>query len=370
MRSMQAIVMSFGCCLLLSLAASGQQVAPPTSSSPRFAYTFSNFVWWNDADLRSALKHKIPGLPDELTPFSPMEREVRVTLVELLKSKGIHADVLCIDPSPDAMKQQRVAEAPPPSIKFSVTAPPEILVEGLILENPIPSEELLLRQIARDMAGKPYDTGIFWMLQGRIASSLQTNGYLSAVVKLKAGAPHEDSDRYLVPLIADVDSGPQYKVAKITADGGSLTRGRELSSYFMLHEGDIASTQAFGLLPSLLRSTYTHVGYMDVEVNTNPVLDLDHASASFNLQVIPGEQYHLRTLAVKGLDARDEQTVRALLGLSPGDIYDEDAITALYRKIADPANNLHNETLTFSPKKDQRLHIIDLTLNFFKATGN
>ena len=359
---------SVAVCLLWSTMSAGihaqtNKTAP--AASERFPYAFSNFVWWSDADLRSELKHRIPGLRDDLARSSAMESQVRTALIALLQQKGIHAEVQSIEPSQNVFSYQRVPDAPPPSIVFSVMEPPEIAIEKLVLDNPPPAAGEILRETAKDLQGKPYDATSFWYQESRIAASLQGIGYLSVTVAFESGTPAKQGERYLVPLTAVINAGPQYRVATVSGDGGPLLHGRDLSSYFSLKAGDVATPNAFGRLEGSLRTVYTHEGYADVDFHGDPVLDKEHALASYHLVVIPGPQYHLRTLTIKGLTAEQELLVRGLFGGKPGDIYDQAAINDLYQKLPSSAD-LKDKSFSFSPKQDKSLGVTDLTLAFFK----
>jgi hypothetical protein len=67
-----------------------------TDHPSHYPYTFTNFVWWSDAQLRAELTRRIPGLPLELAPDSTDESRIRTTLESLLKQKGISASVQSI----------------------------------------------------------------------------------------------------------------------------------------------------------------------------------------------------------------------------------------------------------------------------------
>jgi hypothetical protein len=83
--------------------------------------------------------------------------------------------------------------------------------------------------------------------------------------------------------------------------------------------------------------------------------------------VIPGPVYHLRSLAIHNLDSAQETKVRELLGMKPGDIFDETAINALYHKLsAEPL--LAPLGFTFGPARDKTASAVDLSLDFYRAS--
>ena len=100
-------------CLALSagtaLAQSNSQIPVPAA---RYPYTFTNFVWWSDADLRAELARRIPGLGPEIAPDSREESRIRTLLELLLKQKGIQTNVQSIEPSTQVYYGTRNPNAP------------------------------------------------------------------------------------------------------------------------------------------------------------------------------------------------------------------------------------------------------------------
>jgi hypothetical protein len=337
-----------------------------SKSIDRFPYSFSNFPWWNDADLRANLKKRIPSLGDELTLGSPTEARVRSVLTQFLEEKGIQALVQSIEPSANMLSVPRDPDAPPSSIIFSVLAPPEIIVQRLILEN-LPDDAVgSFNEVEFRLKGKQYSETSLWWDRQQMRERLRQLGYLASTVVLEPGPPRKVGDQYLVPLHAIITSGPKYHVAAVTANGGPLLDGRNLSPYFSLKTGDVATPYAFGRLIGSLRSVYWRAGYPDVEFNGAPVLDTAHALASYQLQVIPGPMYFLRSVKVENLPTEDEAEALKLLNLKPGDTYDALAVATLSSKLSEPGSPLKGYGVSFSPREDKQNHKIDLTLSFYK----
>jgi hypothetical protein len=351
---------------LLSSVSYSQNVRPATISQDNFPYAFGNFAWWSNTDLRADLKKRLPTLGEEIARHSPIESRVRAVLIQLLKEKGIEAEVLVMEPSMDVLSSKRVPGAPPPSIVYSVLSPPEILVEKLVFENAPDDASGQMNEVAVRVQGKTYSEMTFWSDEQSITDSLQQLGYLSSAVTMDHGTPRKDGDHYLVPITAVITAGPKYHVASIKADGGPLVQGRDLSSYFAIKPGDVATPYAFGRLAGALRSVYWHAGYVDVDFVGPPVLDPAHALASYQLQVIPGPVYRLRSMKFENLDSVQETKARDMLGLRTGEVYDAMAVSDLSRKISDLRSPLFGYGFSYSPKEDKTSRVIDLTLTFYK----
>lgn len=351
--------------LLFSTFAWSQTAEPPSSNPALLPYRFSNFVWWSDSELRGQLKQRVPGLGDEIAPASGTESTVRNELETLLKEHQIVAQVQSEEPSPSS----NIAKgAPEPAILFSIRSP-QIVVDKVVVSGndaglgPEASESLQAKE------GRPYSAEQDWKLRSVAEEALQADGYLEAEAAVSHDAPRRDGDRFLVNLSVSITPGRQYHISSLSAGGGPLLPGKDLSPSFSSKPGDLAGHNPFGSAPADLRTYYWRAGYADVDVHIKPDLDTKEALVAYRLDVTPGPQYHLRNLTISNLSAEQESKARALLGLKSGDVFDQTAINSLHRKIAaDPL--LAGYGFTFSPKRDKATALVDLSLDFFKQTPN
>jgi hypothetical protein len=355
--------------LLLGAATVGSaQTTKPAPSYPaHLPYSFGNFVWWSDEELRALLKKRIPGLGDEIAPTTATEGRIRDALKAMLKEKGILAEIQSEEPSFSSFSGSRDPEAPGPSIEFSFLKP-QIRVDKILL--PTGPEDVLaaLQTEAREDEGKLYSSFGDWYRRSRVKTILRQNGYLSAQVQVDRQPPRKDGDRYFVSLLISVDAGPKYHISSINADGGPLLAGKDLSRFYGMKVGDVPGRYPLSSLAGQIRDLYLRYGCADVEVENQPVLDRDHALVAYHLNVVPGPIYHLRSLTAQHLNAAQESRVRELLGMKPGDVYSDAPITGLYHKIADDpvANSLH---FSYLFKKDKAASAVDLTLDFYRESN-
>jgi hypothetical protein len=340
----------------------------------KLPYQFSNFVWWNEEDLRVLLKKRIPGLGEELATTHDAERGVRDVLTALLKEKGIDAEVQSDEPGPSAFAKIDPAlfgghppEEPHPAITFSLLTP-RVLIGKLVFKDVPEDVERVLESEVRGTEGRPFNASgnTFW--QKSLNQVVEREGYLESAVHLTHQTPRKDGDRYLVDVILSVETGPRYHISSITADGGPLLQGKDLSRFFALKPGDPATRPPFGTLGPQIRALYEHNGYADVDIESNPTLDHEHASVAYHLKVTPGPVYHLGSLTIQNLNAAQESKVREIFGARTGDLYDDQAINRLYHKVADEPL-LRGLGFGFSPKRDKAAGNINLTLDFFKDGG-
>jgi hypothetical protein len=363
-RVLRSVFICLGVCV--STASIAQNSSAPAEYPTRLPYAFSNFVWWGDSELRADLQKKLPGLGDEIVPTSAAEARVREALKSLLREKGITAEIQTEDPSPFSLTAQRVPGAPQPAIVFSILSP-EVVVDKVVLSGVPDSLAGRLHTDLQGKEGRDYSSRQDWQTQSTARDSLEADGYLDSESDVTHDAPRRDGDRYSVNLLVNVRAGQRYRISAISADGGPLLNGRDLSQFFSAKVGDVAGPNPLGRLGGQLRSLYWQNGYTDVSINAPPILDREHGLVTYHLQVVPGPLYRLGTLAIHNLSSEQQDAVKRMLGMSTGDVFNENLVNDLYRKLSSDSSLAEYE-FTFSPKKNPDARTVGLILDFYKKS--
>ncbi|HXR40509.1 MAG TPA: hypothetical protein VN776_15515 [Terracidiphilus sp.] len=364
--------------LLLGATALGSaQTAKPAQSYPaHLPYSFGNFVWWSDEELRTLLKKRIPGLGDEIATTTAAEGRVRDALTALLKEKGIQAEVQSAEPSLSSFRplmENMVGmgdlEIPPfqPSIVFSVLRPEVVLGRVTVQSDAEDAMEAISAEFNGD-EGKEFAAGMVSFSRSRAEEILKRKGYLGEQVLFQRMPPYKRAESYAADLTIVVTAGPKYRISALKVDGGPLFEGRDLMQVVQTKVGDPAGGSPFRDLGPALRAYYEQQGFADVRLKVDQVLDKEHAAVAYSLNVVPGPVYHLRSLTVENLNSEQEKRVRDLLGMKPGDVYLDKAINDLYHEIANEPS-LKGYSFSFGPKADKAAAMIDLSLSFFKEGG-
>jgi outer membrane protein assembly factor BamA len=222
----------------------------------------------------------------------------------------------------------------------------------------------------KDVEGQPLTPDLEAAVHQKVQNILEAHGYLEATVAVAHESPRTLAGKPLADLSVNITPGRQYRISAISAGGGPLLPSRDFSPSFTSKPGDIAGSDAFGRAPEELRTYYWRYGYADVAMHVSTDLDKKQATAAYRLDVIPGPLYHVRTLSIENLNPDQESEVRRLLGLKPGDVFDQAAVTSLYRKLSGQPQ-LAGYTFTYKPVEDKATAQVDLTLTFSKkaATG-
>jgi outer membrane protein assembly factor BamA len=215
------------------------------------------------------------------------------------------------------------------------------------------------REVLAPLVGTPYSAQTDETLRTKAEQELAAHGYLEAT----AAVTHDNASP--VNVMVTMTPGRQYRISSISAGGGPLLPGRDFSPGFSSKPGDIAGAGAFGHVPSDLRTYYWRNGYADVETHVSTQLDMKQGTAAYRLDVSPGQLYHVRSVTLQNLSADQESKVRGWLGLKPGDVFDQTAVTGLYRKLPTEPS-LASYTFTSTPKEDKAAAAVDLVLDFHK----
>ena len=127
----------------------------PATASSMFPVKFSNFVWWNDRELDSALRKRIPLYrADQLPPAGSVHDAVVEALKDLLITKGI--------PTP-AVISLLVTSRPggkPDAQAFQITSP-SIRVHSFVLQQSSPAMQSILKNPIAELTGQTWDETSF-----------------------------------------------------------------------------------------------------------------------------------------------------------------------------------------------------------------
>jgi outer membrane protein assembly factor BamA len=235
------------------------------------------------------------------------------------------------------------------------------IVDRIVVQDETTGLADTIREMLAPHVGQPGSTELDAAVRTEVLKQLEAHGYFEATVTVTYDAHN---------LLVSISPGRQYHISAISAGGGPLLPSRDLSPSFTSKPGDLAGAGAFGRVPEDLRTYYWRYGYADVQTNIATDLDRQHATVAYRMDVAPGPLYHVGSLTIQNLSPEQENRIRVLLGLKSGDVFDQTAVTGLYRKIA-AEPSLSGYGFTFTPKENKTTAVMDVVLDFYKKTpGN
>jgi len=159
--------------------------------------------------------------------------------------------------------------------------------------------------------GRPYSALGDWSIRSRIKRVLHARATSTPRFK-SAASRHVKMVSVSVVLEVAVNAGPVFHISSIAATADRCSKQEPVA---ILHgeTGRCCRAACFRCLGAELAAFYRHSGYADVDVEVQPTLDREHAWSP-TPGCDSGPVYHLRSVAIKNLDAPQENRVRELLG--------------------------------------------------------
>jgi len=161
-------------------------------------------------------------------------------------------------------------------------------------------------------------------------------------------------------------AGDIYRVSGISFAGSSLLSSEAFAAAAKLHTGDIASRAR--LLETLqpLDMAYRREGYADVIVDAIPTKNTATHEVAYTVTVIPGKQYHVKTVTPNGLDAADKAVFDGAFAVKPGDIYNPEYLHS-FLKGNGTWHGLSGYSFAYKAFADPNTHTVDLELYFARG---
>jgi hypothetical protein len=243
---------------------------------------FSNFIWWQPAELETLLEAKVPAYHGKLPLAGTLTDQVRGALIVLLRTKGVDAMV-------DAHQTGDAAD----NVTFSITSP-SILIGDVHLQNPLPALQPQVNKVQQRLHGQDFDIAETTRTVRESVNDVFMNaGYLAVSTSVPIlSAPHKDMLNFAVDLTATITPGDIYHVTSITLHALPPVSQADLEKAANIHVGDPASPAAQRLAHAEMQKAYADQGYFDAKVLFTLHADNQAHTVEYVGSVVPGEVYH------------------------------------------------------------------------------
>jgi outer membrane protein assembly factor BamA len=260
----------------------------PSATSQLQPVHFSNFVWWQPAELESLVEARVPAYHGKLPAAGTLTDQVKAALVDLLKQKGVDAAV-------DARESGQGATA----ITLSI-ARPTVIVGTVTLQNPVAALSASVKKFTDRMHGEEFDIDASSTeIHETVRDLYQNAGYLEVTSTPPAySSPRTDLQGYAVDLTASIHEGAQYHVASFTLKTVPPVSDEELDQAAGIHPGDAASPLAQRIAQGEMQLVYSGHGFLDAQVAIRSAKETAAHTIAYTVTFAPGELYHL-----SGVDA-------------------------------------------------------------------
>jgi outer membrane protein assembly factor BamA len=321
--------------------------------------SFTNFVWWSPADLKSALAARVPLYTGIVPLNGNLQAAIAAALKAMVAEKGVTANIV-------AIAQSDHPGATPTSIAFTIESPP-IRVQSLTLVRTSPTMQAKLEKVIKDQTGQPYETNT---TRQAIASALTTvyhnDGYLDMTVSITQAPPQVTPAGVGLPMAATVNEGVPYSLFQLIWPGSDVISTADFNKQVKMKPGDVASEAALHQSLSIIANAYVAKGFQDAKVQAPPTFDHLGHHVSYTIAVVPGPQYRIHAIKTVGLSDEQQKQFNSAWSMNAGDIYDAAYVNTFLTK------NTSLSTLSGYSASSQVLvnpdsHAVDLTITFVKG---
>ena len=320
---------------------------------------FSNFVWWQPAELTAALKSRVPLYLGSVPISGNLQDSVSAALKSMLAEKGVTATIAVIP--------QVQLGGSPTAITFSIDSP-EVRIHTLTIAQASPAMQAKLDKLIKANAGKPFEVDTTpAAITSEIADVYQNDGYLDITVLNIAHTPPQITPAGIdVDLTATVSEGEPYRLSQLNWQGSDIISAADFNKVAKLKPEDLASRLSLLQSLSLLTNAYQAKGFQDAKIQAPATLDKTTHHVAYTIRVVPGDQYRLHSVKAAGLTDVQRQQFDSAWRMKPGDFFDVNYMTEFLKKNSS-LQALRGYSATYRAVSDPDTHLVDLTITFVKG---
>lgn len=280
----------------------------------------------------------------------------------MLAAKGITATVSHVTVEPTTQHPQRVVD-------FKVEQPSVRLTSVALTGAPSDvSAEALKRYQAR-LAGMAYNEGLSGTtVEDRLLSPWLNLGYVTARLDGIQRTPSATAEGIGVTYTAHLETGAVYTVAGLTWTASPVYSDADFARDTKLHAGQVAASRLLDTTEAPILIAYRSQGYLDAYLDPAPKLDDTAHTVTYTLHVIPGEQYHLKSVTPLNLSPDAQKEFDSGWRMKPGDLYNEHYVQTFINNNT-ALQHLATYSASFQASADPQTHLVDLTITFVRGAG-
>jgi outer membrane protein assembly factor BamA len=285
--------------------------------APLLPVSFDNFPWFTDDELIAALRGRLPLFDGRAPEVGTMLDAMARILEQELAAVGVTARVeheLMARVGEDGMMQQ-----------FRVVGP-SLPVEDIQWSHPLAAEARPVRELRREIVGKPFSRfRIMQFAYDHVRPVYLAAGHLQVQIGKPLARFTGDPNQPLpntVLAIVPIEPGPVYRWQGAEWTGNAAFGSRMLEEYLGMQPGQIADGMKLEAGWQRIRDEYARRGYLDAQVEPEPLFDEATQAVRYRVTVTEGPQYRLGQLVITGLSVRAEQIVSEAWKIPPGAVLD------------------------------------------------
>jgi len=318
---------------------------------------FENLVWISDQDLLAAISRRLPLFNGKVPLNGNLAANVGKQIEGILKEKAIGATI--------SWMPAATLNGPVNSIAFSA-ATPRVEISDIEFAGASPSQIPALQKATAPLLGSEYRQT---MLQDFSKNSLRpiymNQGYLHVQFSKALATPIATTpESAKVKITVPIEEGPVYHLKALNWPGSDILPAAATPKLYLLKPGDVVSQDLLRKSLNNVGATYVARGYMKATIRGTPTFDDAAHTVAYDIEVVPGDAYHLRNLEFKNLSDAQLQQVKQVWKLKPGDVYDPTYAPAFLVKNRPSLRALDGLSAIWTQKVDDEARAVDLLLTF------
>lgn len=333
--------------------------------APTYPVSFDNFLWFNDAEIGSAIRNGVGLFTGEVPGDGTMIDEMTGVLEDLLAAKKIKGTVthqLLAKAGGDGMMMQFRVEGA------------QLRVQSVQFGDSIATDSERLRDRISDIKSQSYSLYAVEVFENEHVRPLYAaKGFLRAQI----GPPNtqlipdiNDPKETAVQLSIPITPGPVYSWKGVSWQGNVAVPSPDLDQEIDLKPGETADGMKIENLWQKVESYYGQHGYLDMKVIPEPQFEDAAHQISYRATISEGSQYRMGDMIITGLSVDAEKRLRQAWQIAPGQVFN-DAYYEMHVKIlSKPSRDIfgalpvHYNEFGHLLRPDTSRHTVDVLLDF------
>jgi outer membrane protein assembly factor BamA len=295
----------------------------PSASSQLQPAHFSNFVWWQSAELESFVEAAVPGYHGQLPVAGTLTDQVKAALVTLLHTKGVDATV-------DAHENGFSAD----SVTLSIVSP-SIVIGDVQFQNSVPALHPQITTLQHRLHGQDFDIAeTTKTVQESVNDIYRDAGYLDVNTSAPTtSAPHKDLLTYAVDLSSTITPGDIYHVSNLHINAAPPVSQADLAKAANIKPGDVASLAAQRLAHAEMQKLYADQGYLEAKALVTAHQDNAAHTVDYACNFVPGEVYRFASIDTSALALDQQAAFARAFTTAPGAIANAGLRAAIHQAL-------------------------------------
>ena len=327
-------------------------VLKPVEGAQALPVRYSNFVWWQAAELEPLVEARVPLFHGTLPLTGQLTDQVKAALVALLAEKGIT----------DARVTAMPSVMGTPAMSLTITQP-TIMLGEIHISGIAPSASEQMGHVVAGLSSDEFDGD-------HTADSIRNNtldthrnaGFLDATVDPPVfSPPRKVPQGFAVDATATVRPGDRYHITAVSFSGVPPGMEGEVARAAGVNPGDAAGEMNVHIAEGLAARALENHGLLEASAKAEVSKDAAAHTVAYRFAVVPGPVYTFAGVDVSALPPDVQHRFLAAFHAKPGATADISLRTEIFHSLH--ATGVPATGFAISTKRDRATHSATFVLS-------